>query len=90
MTITTTSTIGARWVLKDTELVTWARMNFNASKSWTLVLKKGIVIEKECFKLSGETTPTIQEKSIKSPGKRLDCSLRDMIAIQETKDNLEK
>ena len=32
MTITTTSTIGARWVLKGIEkLVAWARMSFNAS-----------------------------------------------------------
>ena len=47
-------------------------------------------MEKERFKLSGETIPTIQEKSIKSLGKRIDRSLRGTIAIQETKDNLEK
>ena len=89
MTITTT--IGARWVLKGTEkLITLARMSFNASKSKSLIVKKGIAMEKTCFKLSGETIPTIQEKSFKSLGKRIDHSLRDMIAIQETKDNLDK
>ena len=91
MTITTTSTIGARWVLKGIgKLVTWARMSFNALKSWSLVLKKGIAMEKECFKLPGETNPTIQEKSIKSQGKLIERSLRDTIAIQDTKDNPEK
>ena len=88
MTIKTTSTIGARWVLKG--IVTWARMSFNASKSRSLVLKLGIAMEKERFKLSGETIPTIQEKSIKSLGKCIDRSLRDTIAIQETNDKLEK
>ena len=91
ITITTTSTIGARWVLKGIEkLVTWARMSFNASKSRSLVLKKGIAMEKGHFKLSGETIPTIQENSTKSLGKRIDCSVMDTIAMRETKDNLEK
>ena len=91
MTITTTSTIGARWVLKGIEkLVTLARMSFNTLKSQSLVLKKGIAMEKEHFKLLDETIPTIQEKSIKGLGKCIDRSLRDTIAIQETKDNLEK
>ena len=80
MAITTTPTIGSKWVLKGIEkLVSWARMNFNASKSRSLVLKKGIAIEKERLKLSGETVPTIQEKSIKRLGKRTDRSLRDTI-----------
>ena len=91
ITITTTSTIDVRWGLKGIgKLVIWARMSFNALKSWSLVLKKGIAMEKDRFKLSGETIPTIQEKSIKRRGKHIDRSLRDTIAIQETKDNLEK
>ena len=91
MTITTTSTIGTKWVLKGIEKrVTWARMSFNASNSRSLALKKGIAMEKEHFKLSGETIPTIQEKTFKSLGKRIDRSLRDTVAIQKTKDNLEK
>ena len=91
MTITTTSTIDARWVSKGIEkLVTGARMSFNASKFRLLVLKKGIAMEKAHFKLSGETIPTIQEKSIKSLGKHTDRSLRVTISILETKGNLEK
>ena len=63
MTITTTSTIGARWVLKGFEkLVACGRMSFNASKSWSLVLKKGIAVEKERNKFSGEIILTIPEK----------------------------
>ena len=52
MTITTTSVIGARWLLKGIEnLISWARMSFNARKSRSLVLKKGKIIE-ERFRLS--------------------------------------
>ena len=65
-------------------------MNFNASKPRPLALKKSIALEKELFKLLGEIIPTIQEKSIKSLSKCIDYSLRDTIAIQETKVNLEK
>ena len=90
MTITTTSTIGARWVLKGIEkLVTWARRSLHASKPWSLLLK-GIALERGRFKLSGKIIPAIQEKSIKSLGKHIDHSLRDTVTIQETKVNLEK
>ena len=91
ITIKTTSTIGGRWVLKGIEnLVAWTILSFNASKSWSVVLKKSIAMEKERFKLSGEIIPTIQEKSITGLGNRIDRSLRDTIAMQVTKDNLVK
>ena len=42
MTLTTTSVIGARWLLREIEnLISWARMSFNARKSRSLALKKG-------------------------------------------------
>lgn len=42
MSITSSSVIGARWLLKGLEkLILWARMSFNAAKSRSLVLKKG-------------------------------------------------
>ena len=88
MTITTISTISARWIFKGVEkIVSWVRMSFNASKFRSLVLKKD---SKERFKLSSETIPTIREKPINSLRKRIDRSLRYTIAIQDTKDYLEK
>ena len=65
-------------------------MSFKASKSWSLILKKGIALEKKSFKLSGEFIPTIHGNSIKNLGKCIDSSLKDMVAIQETKANLDK
>ena len=59
-------------------------MSFNSRS------KEGIAMEKDHFKLLGATNPTVEKKSIKNLGKRIDHSLRDTIAIQETKDNLEK
>ena len=96
MTLTTTSVIGARWLLRGMEnLISWARMSFNARKSRSLELKKkkrkkkGKLIE-ERFKLSGEFIPTIKQNPVKSLGKRFDDSLKDTVAIQETKENLER
>ena len=67
----------------------WARMSFNARKSRSLVLKKGKIIE-ERFKHSGEFIPTIKQNPVKSLGKRFDDSQKDAVAIQETKENLER
>ena len=65
MTITTTSVIGARWLLRGIEnLISWARMSFNARKSRSFVLKKGKIIE-ERFKLSGEFIPTMKQNPVK-------------------------
>ena len=64
-------------------------MSFNARKLRSLVLKKGKIIE-ERFKLSGEFIPTIKQNPVKSLGKRFDDSLKDTVAIQETKENLER
>ena len=90
MTITTTPVIGARWLLRGIEnLISWAIMSFNARRLRSLVLKKGKIIE-ERFKLSGEFIPTIKQNPVKSLGKRFDDSLKDTVAIQETKENLKR
>lgn len=90
MTITTTSVMAARWLLKRIEKhITWARMSFNPVKSRSLVLRKGNVLDKERFRLSGGDIPTIREKPVKSLGKRIDHSLKYTTPIQETKDKLE-
>lgn len=89
MTLTTTSVIGPRWLLKGIEkLITWARMSFNASKSRSFVLKKGILTE-EHFKLSGVLIPTIRQNPVKCRGKKFDASLKGSVAIDQTKVNLE-
>ncbi len=50
LTITTTSVPGSRWILQGLErVITWARMSFKPSKSRSMVLKKGKVVDKFCF-----------------------------------------
>lgn len=50
MTITSSSVIGAKWLLKGLEkLILWARMSFNVAKSRSLVLKKGLNIRAGSF-----------------------------------------
>ena len=90
MTIMTTSVIRARWLLKGIEkIITWARMSFNATKSKSLVLKRG-KLSNDRFKLSGEHIPTIKDKPAKSLGKHFDHTLKDAVAIQETRNRLER
>ena len=58
LTITTTSVPGSRWIVQGLEkLITWARMGFKPSKARSMVLKKGKVIDKFCFSISGNCPP---------------------------------
>ena len=56
LTVTTTSVMGGRWLLKGLERnMTWARMYFKPAKSRSLVLKKGKVMEKVRFTVTVES-----------------------------------
>ena len=91
LTVTTTSVMGGRWLLKGLERnMTWARMYFKPAKSRSLVLKKGKVMEKVGFIVAGETIPTLSEKPIKSLGKTFNSSLKDTAAKQKTIKDLEE
>ena len=91
LTVTTTSVIGGRWLLKGLERnMTWAKMYFKPAKSRSLVLKKGKVMEKVRFTVAGETIPTMSEKPIKSLGKTFNSSLKDTAAKQKTIKDLEE
>ena len=90
LTVTTASVPGGRWILEGLEnLISWARMTFKPAKSRALVIKKGKVVDKFRFFLSGTEIPSIIEKPVKSLGKLFDSSLRDTAAIQSTVTELE-
>ncbi len=81
---------GSRWILQGLErVITWARMSFKPSKSRSMVLKKGKVVNKFHFSVSGTVIPTITEQPVKSLGKLFDSSLKDSAAIQNSNKNLE-
>ncbi len=89
LTITTTSVPGSRWILQGLErVITWARMSFKPSKSRSMVLKKGKVVDKFCFSISGTVIPTITEQPVKRLGKLFDSSLKDSAAIQNSNKEL--
>ncbi|GAA6088928.1 uncharacterized protein LOC109140547, partial [Tachysurus ichikawai] len=91
LTVTVESVPGARWILKGLErLIEWARMSFKPAKSRSLVLKKGRVVEKFRFTISGTQIPTLSEKTVKSMGKTFDRSLRDTTSIRNTSEELER
>ena len=86
LTMTTTSVMGGRWLLKGLERnMTWARMYFKPAKSRSLVLKKGNVMEKVRFTVAGETIPTLSGKPIKSLGKTFNSSLDKVGGCREKK-----
>ena len=91
LTVTTTSVMGGRCLLKGLErYITWARMYFKPEKSRSLVVKKGKVMEKVRFTVAGETIPTLSEKPIKSLAKNFNSSLKDTVAKQKTIKDLEE
>lgn len=68
--------------------LSWTQMKCKLAKSGSLVLKRGIVVDKYCFSMTGITIPILWERPIKSLGKLFHCSLRDTTAIQRTTKDL--
>ena len=90
LTVTTTSVPGCRWILQGLEkLIRWARMSFKPTKSRSMVLKRGKVVDRFRFFVDGTAIPAITEKPVTSLGKTFDCSLRDTASIQATITKLE-
>ena len=90
MRVTTTSVPGCRWILQGLEkLIRWARMSFKPTKSRSMVLKRGKVVDKFRFLVDGTAIPSIAEKPVTSLGKTFDCSLRDTASIKATITKLE-
>ncbi|XP_057679566.1 uncharacterized protein LOC130908003 [Corythoichthys intestinalis] len=89
LTITTTSVPGSRWILQGLErLIGWARMSFKPAKSRSMVLKRGKVVDKFRFSISGTVIPSITEQPVKSLGKLFDSSLKDSAAIRRSTEEL--
>ncbi|KAI4876470.1 hypothetical protein NFI96_017397 [Prochilodus magdalenae] len=90
LTVTTTSVPGCRWILQGLEkLISWARMSFKPSKSRSMVLKRGKVVDKFRFVVDGEEIPSITEKPVMSLGKAFNSSLQDKASVQTTIKKLE-
>lgn len=59
LTVTTTSVPGCRWILQGlVKLISWARMSFKATKSRSMVLKRGKVVDTFCFAVDGTLIPS--------------------------------
>lgn len=63
-------------------------MSLKQSKSRSMVLKKGKVIDRFWFSISGAIIPSILEQPVKSLGKCFDSSRRDTTAIQKATEEL--
>ncbi len=63
-------------------------MSFKPSETRSMVLKKGKVVDKFRFSVSGTVIPTFTEQLVKSLGKLFDSSLKDSAAIQNSNKEL--
>lgn len=63
-------------------------MSFKLSKSRSTVLKRGNMIDKFWFSISGTAFPSITKQPVKSLGKLFDSSLKDSAAIQRLSKEL--
>ncbi|XP_076155592.1 uncharacterized protein LOC143138965 [Alosa pseudoharengus] len=85
LTITTTTHVQARWILKTLGAVaSWARMAFKPRKSRSMVIRRGKLTEAFELHVQGEQIPTIRENPIKCLGKWYDDTLSDRNNISDT------
>ncbi|RXN08337.1 hypothetical protein ROHU_011579 [Labeo rohita] len=85
LTITTSSHVQARWILKALdEVAAWARMKFKPRKSRSMVIRNRKVTSKFQLELQGEVIPSIEENPIKCLGKWYDASLTDISNVSRT------
>lgn len=90
LTVTTLAMPGARWILQGLEkFVYWVCMRFKPSKSQSLVLTKGKVTDRLCFRLGEHLIPFVAEQQVKILGKVFNCSLKDTNSIKATSAKLE-
>lgn len=70
------------------KLYPW-QLGFKLNEFRSMVLKRGKVVDKPRFQVTGFIIPSITERYIRCLGKVFDCSLRDATATQATIKELE-
>ena len=63
-------------------------MRFKPAKSKSLVIKRGVVVDRFRFAIAGTIIPTLREKLVKGLGRLYNCSMKDTVAIQNTTRDL--
>ena len=61
----------------------WARMNLKASKSRSLVMQRGKVLDIEPFSVDGVKIPGLQNEPLRTLGRVYDCSINDKSATKD-------
>ncbi|MBN3281348.1 GCIP protein, partial [Polyodon spathula] len=77
-TVTTTVACTNRLLGKLTNNIEWAQMQFKPTKSRSISIIKGKVVDKTFF-INGEAIPTVSEKPVKSLGRWYDRDLKDTV-----------
>ena len=61
----------------------WARMSFRASKSRSMMIDKGKVIDISLFSFKGEIIPSIHENPVKFLSRTIDFTLSDKHSVEK-------
>jgi len=93
LTLTTTTHAQAMLTVL-TDVASWARMKFKATKSRTLIIKKGKTTYRFTLRVQNEEIPSITKSPIKCLGKWFDASLPDRDNVKslviQVEDGLKK
>ena len=83
MTVMTTRGMRAHWIIgKLDKTIEWAGMKFKPRKTRSVVIVKGKIESRSCFRIQGADIPTIKDSAIKCLAKWYDETLKDSENIE--------
>ena len=71
-----------------TFVLSWARMSFRASKSRSIVIQNGRVLDVSPFSFDNEAIPSIHSNPVRFLGRTIDVSLCDREVVSTFKDRV--
>ena len=71
-------------------MLKWARMNAKPTKSRSLVMVRGRVMNVEPFDINGAVIPCIQKKPVRSLGRMIDHTLQDTSQKEQLEMEIDK
>ena len=89
MTVMTTRGMSAHWIIRKLDkIIEWAGMKFKPRKSRSVVIVKGKIESRYCFRIQGTDIPTIKDSAIKCLGKCYDETLNDSENVKRFKQQV--
>ena len=89
MTVMTTRAMSAHWIIRKLDkTIEWAGMKFKPRKSRSVVIVKGKIESKYCFRIQGADIQTIKDNAIKCLSKWYDETQKDSENVKRFKQQV--